>query len=129
MNNRPDEALKQLRPEITLTAENTLEVELFQNQVLRPILKLQHPLLVLHFEIEVNKHFGLERFLKLTSEEKQTYLKQLIAGAFRAHLIGQITGLFTLDEWGIYAENRKEYDKRLVQMLAQCLLSVYLNEV
>jgi hypothetical protein len=127
MNIRPDEALKKLRPEIILPEREPLGLELFQNQVLRPILKFQHPLLVLHFEAEVSKHFGLNRFQLLNTEEKKVYLKQLISGAFRSQLIGQITGLFTLEEWESYAQNRKEYDKRLVQMLSQRLLSNYLG--
>ena len=43
---RDEGALIALRPELFLEAEDALEIENFQNTTLRPILKLQHNLLL-----------------------------------------------------------------------------------
>ena len=47
---RDEQQLLQLRPDLQLTPHPSKPDEQFQNQTLRPILKLQHPLLVKLFE-------------------------------------------------------------------------------
>jgi hypothetical protein len=45
-NTRNDQAFLEMRPEIPFESADTLEIELFQNETLRPILKLQNDILL-----------------------------------------------------------------------------------
>jgi hypothetical protein len=120
---RNDSNLKALRPLIDTEDKTTTEIEKFQNEVLRPILKFQHSLL----EIEVLKNPLIEKLLKqeLTSERKRLLVKGIIIKTeIKYQLIGQITGFLTNTEYQFYYSNRKEIDKRIFAMLLDRILSI-----
>jgi len=120
---RNDSNLKALRPLIDTEDKTTTEIEKFQNEVLRPILKFQHSLL----EIEVLKNPLIEKLLKqeLTSERKRLLVKGIIAKTeIKYQLIGQITGFLTNTEYQFYYSNKKEIDKRIFAMLLDRILSI-----
>lgn len=110
-----------IRPQISTikTRNNITEIESFQNNTLRPILKLQHSLLLLVFKHYALSHkvdlqnisnTTLEVFIK-DSLSKDTKLKTLVAGI----CIGQ----FTTDEYCLYITNPSEYNKRITAMLTK----------
>ena len=102
---RNDSNLKALRPLIDTEDKTTTEIEKFQNEVLRPILKFQHSLL----EIEVLKNPLIEKLLKqeLTSERKRLLVKGIIIKTeIKYQLIGQITGFLTNTEYQFYYSNK-----------------------
>jgi len=126
MSNR-DQNLKSLRPLIsTISEENiTSDSEHFQNKTLRPILKLQHDLL-----IQIFQQYTIHRknvFQKLSPEEKLKYIEKNIRKdlTFRSLLIGTVVGHFTLDEFKIYTQNESELRKRLINMLIERIKSQY----
>jgi len=116
-----------LRPEINRinTELDSTVVEKFQNNTLRPILKIQHDLLILFFHSCLIKNKIL--FEKLSESEKKSTLNQLFQKdlAFRNQSLGIIIGLFTLDEYLSYEENSGDYTKRITTMLKQRILSTY----
>lgn len=124
MNTR-DLNLKNIRPLIpTITEEAvTSPTERFQNQTLRPILKLQNDLLIVIFQQYTIQRKGV--FSKLSISKKVEYLEQSLRKdlKFRSLLIGSIVGQFTLEEWKSYVEHENELRKRLISMLIKRLVS------
>ena len=115
--------LKALRPLIDTEDKTVTEVEKFQNEVLRPILKFQHSL----FEIEVINNPLIEKLLRqeLTAERKRILVKGIISKTeLKYQLLGQITGLLTNNEYLFYTKNKKEVDKRIFSMSLDRILSI-----
>ena len=129
--NASDTFLNQFRGQTigSLTAESTTE-ESFQNIVLRPILKLQNDLFVALFINYVDKNTS--GFYSKTIDVKLTVLENVIQKdiQFRNVMKGIIIGLFTADEYVIYAKNSSNINKRMMSMLAERLKSqVHLFEI
>lgn len=123
MNSR-DTFLKELRGQSigSLTSQSTAE-ESFQNEVLRPILKLQNDLFIASFVnyIDENK----VDFNSKTIEAKLAVIDNAIQKdiKFRNEMKGVIVGLFTLDEYNIYTKNASNINKRIKNMLLERLKS------
>jgi hypothetical protein len=120
---RNDSNLKALRPLIETEDKTTTEIEKFQNEVLRPILKFQHSLL----EIEVKSNPLIEKLLRqeLTAERKRMLVKGIISKTeLKYQLLGQITGLLSNTEYQFYSSSKKEIDKRIFAMLLDRVLSI-----
>jgi hypothetical protein len=126
MSNR-DLNLKALRPLIPTISEEdvTSDSELFQNITLRPILKLQHDLLMQTFQQYVIHRKNV--FLKLPPEKKLEYIENSIRKDlnFRSLLIGMIVGHFTIEELNLYSERENELRKRLINMLIERIKSQF----
>ncbi|CAM2900527.1 hypothetical protein SAMN05444143_106120 [Flavobacterium succinicans] len=105
-----------------ITAQSSTE-EKFQNQVLRPILKLQNDLFLAMFEHYINKNkrdfheLSLEKKLALVENSIQKDVK------FRNALKGTIIALFTLEEYQNYIQNSSNLNKRMMTMLIERLKS------
>ncbi len=97
--------------------------ELFQNQVLRPILKLQNELFIAVLVNYLNKN-KLD-FENLSIEKKIITIENAIQkdSKFRNSLKGMIIGLFTIDEYVIYIQNSSSLNKRMMGMLVERLKS------
>lgn len=97
--------------------------ELFQNQVLRPILKLQNDLFIAAFVNHLAKNridftaFSVEKKLSTIENAIQKDIK------FRNALKGMIMGLFTTDEYVLYIKNSSSLNKRMMGMLIERLKS------
>ena len=123
MNSR-DTFLKQFRGQTigSITSQSTAE-ESFQNEVLRPILKLQNDLFIASFVnyIDENK----VDFNSKTIEAKLAVIDNAIQKdiKFRNEMKGVIVGLFTLDEYNIYTKNASNINKRIKNMLLERLKS------
>ena len=97
--------------------------EVFQNETLRPILKLQND-----FFLEVLKdHIGKTKtdFTNLTVDKKMHFIENSIQKdiKFRNALKGMILGLFSIEEYLSYTENSSELNKRMMNMLIERLKS------
>ena len=112
-----------IRPILTFKMEAYSEIEKFQNEVLRPILKLQNDLLLQIFEQYCLKRKGT--FDKLSSKEKVVYIEQAVKKdmKFKHYLEGIITGIFTTEEYETFLVNEEELTKRMINMLIQRLQS------
>jgi hypothetical protein len=114
-----DEKLLQLRPTIELDTDQSLPEQHFAAVTLRPVLKLQHHLLIALFN-----HYLVEKSINLSS---MSAFKQRLAIEnaikrdlpLRHTLMGCIIGHFTGEEYDTYCLNRVAYHKRLTGLLIQ----------
>ena len=122
MNDRPNDLLS-IRPEIkkTITFDSMNSDERFQNETLRPILKLQNPLLISVFTNYIKKRKGV--FYDLSLEKKITYIENSLFKdqKFRSFLDGLIIGHFTIAEYQKYSLNSSSLNKRIINMLIKRL--------
>jgi hypothetical protein len=119
-----DEQLPTLRPDLGLDTQRSTPDEVFQNQTLRPILKLQHPLLVAVFGHYLAQHKNTYRNLPRT--ERPAWIAHTLRSNLRLRslLTGLVIGHFTAAEWAQFVENEPERMRRLVNLLVQRLQSV-----
>jgi hypothetical protein len=126
-----DTFLKEFRGQTigSVTHQSSTE-ESFQNEVLRPILKLQNDLFIASFINYVSKNKA--DFYSYTVEKKLSVIENAIQKdiKFRNALKGMIIALFTLDEYAVYIKNSSNINKRMMSMLIERLKSqVQLFEV
>ncbi|WP_338407747.1 glyoxalase [uncultured Flavobacterium sp.] len=97
--------------------------ELFQNQVLRPILKLQNDLFIASF-INYSTKNKID-FPLLSIEKKMVFIENSIQKdiKFRNTLKGMIIGLFTAEEFLLYIKKPSSLNKRMISMLIERLKS------
>ncbi|SFF36656.1 glyoxalase [Flavobacterium xueshanense] len=123
MNER-DTFLKEFRGQTigSVTTQSTTE-ESFQNEVLRPILKLQNDLFVASFINYINRNKA--DFYNHSLDKKQSVIENVIRKdiKFRNVLKGMVIGLFTADEYAIYIQNTSNTNKRMMSMLVERLKS------
>lgn len=122
MTELTNKQLLALRPKIsTEIAETTSEQ--FQNETLRPILKLQNELLIRVFRQYITKHKNT--FRKLSVPEKETYIKKSVRQDphLRHFVRGIVIGHFTEPEWQEYSVNEEEINKRMLNLIEQRFLS------
>jgi hypothetical protein len=97
--------------------------EIFQNNTLRPILKMQNDLFIQVFINYAVKQKNV--FFSLTPEKKMIYIENVIQRdiKFRNSLKGMIIALFTLDEYAEYIRISSNLNKRMMNMLVERLKS------
>lgn len=119
-----DTFLREFRGESigTISAQSSSD-EIFQNEVLRPILKLQNDLFIVSFINYVDKNKKV--FYDLTVDKKLATIENVIQKdiKFRNALKGMIIALFTLDEFALYIKNSSNLNKRMMGMLIERLKS------
>ena len=111
--------MEKVRPQLpdTLTEGELKEEELFQNMVLRPVIKMQHDLLIMR----VKSHFISKRVLfNVMDNKKRT---EAIIQAFqndhnlKKEIQGMIIGQLTVLEFQQYLKIERSLNKRIVQMV------------
>jgi hypothetical protein len=103
--------------------EMHLKNELFQNEVLRPILKMQHDITLNLFFSHINNLGIIWDDLK-KSKKTQCVDNQLSKNIqFKNLVIGIIVGQFNELELDKYLSNSREYNKRILQMTNQRIVS------
>ncbi len=108
------------------TTEKKTDEESFQNTTLRPVLKLQHELLIAFFENYVGKK--KIDFQGLSSIRKEDIVSNMFKkdNMFKTELRGMIIGQFTVSEFAVYQKLAPEANKRILSMAKERLLSVFL---
>tara|TARA_R110002051_G_scaffold137916_4_gene210645 strand:+ start:75562 stop:75969 length:408 start_codon:yes stop_codon:yes gene_type:complete len=93
------------------------EDERFQNQTLRPIIKLQNDLFLASFQNYIKKMKNT--FYELELEKRIDYIAKAIQKdiKFRNSLKGMVIGQFTLEEYEIYILNSSSLNKRMMNMV------------
>ena len=118
-------SLLAIRPNIDTIDKSlkTKDVEVFQNNVLRPILKFQNDLLLQIFIDYANQYKGV--FFKLSDNEKLSYIQQALSTnqRLRSLILGTIVGLFAVEDFGFYKLNSSALNKRIITMTIQRLQS------
>jgi predicted histidine transporter YuiF (NhaC family) len=111
-----------LRPVLkNLINSNTSDLERFQNEVIRPIIKMQNNLLVAFFNNYIRNR-KIE-FNKLEAEFQKNKIKTILTKDvnFKNILIGSIIGHLNENEIKIYLKSKSELNKRIIQMVMQRL--------
>jgi hypothetical protein len=111
-----------LRPVLkNLINSNTSDLERFQNEVLRPIIKMQNNLLVALFNNYISNR-KIE-FNKLKSEVQENKINSILTKDinFKNILIGSILGHLNKNEIEIYLKSKSELNKRIIQIVKQRL--------
>ena len=98
--------------------------ERFQNDTLRPIIKMQHDLLVKYF-----KSYLLSKKCKFNSLTEIKQLDFIDAAfnkdiSFKSEIKGMIIGHFTVFEFSIYSSGKADLNKRILTMIKQRIVSV-----
>ena len=95
--------------------------ERFQNETLRPILKLQNPLLIEVFHNYIEKRKGV--FYELSLEKKLDYIESSLIKdqKFRNSVKGMLIGHFTVVEYGIYKQQSSSLNKRMMNLVIERL--------
>lgn len=121
-----DPTLKSLLPVIHFeTTASMSEGELFQNQVLRPVLKYQTAgicKLALVYCLQMNPAFR-----GLSGTKKRKMLNDLLSGnqALRNQLTGMIISFFDKSDWEFYLAQPKDVNKRIIAMIQVRVLDKY----
>ena len=120
---RIEDKLLGLREEILTKKSEQTPIEQFQNTTIRPILKYQHTILIVFFNANVHVQYIVSTNFSLQKKQNQLKLftsKQL---AFRAQLLGMVTGLFTDAEFEFYLSEKVNLDKRISNMIIERFFS------
>jgi predicted histidine transporter YuiF (NhaC family) len=102
-----------------LIKENMSEIELFQNKTIRPIIKMQHNLLMAFLEsYQQKRKIDLS---DLSDEKKKSKIKAILEKdiSFRNIILGSILGHFSMDEYFYYNTNASEMNKRIIKITIQ----------
>ncbi|MGJ8592988.1 MAG: glyoxalase [Aquaticitalea sp.] len=117
--------LLNIRPIITtaLLFENMSTDERFQNTTIRPIVKLQHDLLIEVFKNYVAKHKNV--FYDLSLSKQLDYIENAVHKdmKFRNSVKGMIIGQFTVEEYKIYIQNSSALNKRIMNIVKERFIS------
>lgn len=123
--NLRDINLLELRPEIPSAriTENMSPDERFQNETLRPVVKLQDGLLLAAFRNYIAKHKN--KFYELKLDKRLEYIENAIQKdmKFRNSLKGMVIGQFTLNEYERYILNSSALNKRMMNIVKERLQS------
>jgi len=113
-----------LRTSLNLpVTENTTSSELFQNQTLRPVLKLQNDMyLALFSSYTLRQNADFEAG---SIQKKRIFIEQSLQkdAVLKNTFIGITIGMFTLQELQTYNADHKEFNKRIITMLIERLKS------
>ena len=110
-------------PTETAADEATNSVGAFLHATLRPILKLQNPLL-----LAVVADFVADHHIPLAGADathRERLLTELLTRnvKLRYTIIGLISGQFTADEYTFYRQHRAELNRRLLDLTLQRILT------
>ena len=103
--------------------ENLSFEETFQNKTLRPIIKLQHDILTAYFqEYLIARHCNFEVLLNI---QKEDFIFNLFSqnNNFKIEIKGMIIGLFNVAEFKDYCCNKRDFNKRILTIVKQRIIS------
>jgi len=123
---RADAAMLALRPAIAgqpAAIPTPTTVADFQHQVLRPILKLQHVVL-LATVADFAHDYHLPLATAAPTEATRLLTELLVRNTrLRATVVGLVVGMLTLPELAFYRQHRSELNRRLLDLAEQRVLS------
>ncbi|MCS3628812.1 catechol 2,3-dioxygenase-like lactoylglutathione lyase family enzyme [Salinibacter ruber] len=111
------ERLRRVRPVLDLDTAESRPVEQFQNETLRPILKLLNPT-ILRLVAERLARYGVG-FAAMDRVDQRDRLRNLMKedGRLKRTLLGMVVGHLTQDELDTYLAHKDEVRRRTVPML------------
>ena len=121
--------MEKVRPKLpeSLTEGELKGEELFQNMVLRPVIKMQHDVLILR----VKTYFTSKRVMFNVMDKKKRALaiEQAFLGdnAFKKEIQGMILGQLNTSEYQLYLNYERTMNKRIIQMVRNRMLDSILQ--
>ena len=121
------ESVVSIRPILPIENTNKTTQELFQNEVLRPILKFQNDVFLSCFKHSKQFQKYYKRIDKTNLLTKERGLKEFLKNnnKFRDKLYGMIIGMMAVTEYDTYMENESEYNRRIISMLTKRIVSQF----
>ena len=102
--------------------------EKFQNVTLRPIIKMQHDLIIGH----LSHYLSIKKipFNTMIPDQKKDMIHKIFQNdhSFKAEMRGMIMGHFTVEEYHIYASIYREINRRMMSMVKDRMMGVILNK-
>jgi hypothetical protein len=111
---------KKERPILSeLVNAGTSDIERFQNEAIRPIIKMQHNLLIILFQNYL-KHRKIN-FTNLKKEKQKERINIILTKDtnFKNILLGIIIGHFSKNELIFYTKNTSELKRRIIEIVNQ----------
>ena len=111
---------KKERPILSeLVNAETSDIEKFQNEAIRPIIKMQHNLLIILFQNYL-KHRKIN-FNNLKKEKQKERINIILTKDtnFKNILLGIVIGHFSKNELMFYTKNTSELKRRIIQIVNQ----------
>jgi hypothetical protein len=102
-----------------LVNSGTSDIERFQNEVIRPVVKMQHFLLITSFKNYLQKR--KIDFSVLPDKKKRSKVSAVFKtdNNFKNMTLGLIIGHFSKDEFLFYTNNSSEINRRILQIISQ----------
>lgn len=102
-----------------LMKENMSEVEVFQNTTLRPVIKMQHAILIESFKNYLQKR--KINFSELTAQKQRSRVKGVFTKDinYKNLTLGIMIGHFSPEEYQFYSQNSSEINRRILQITTQ----------
>jgi hypothetical protein len=120
-----EQSILNIRPQVAFEKIHSNPDQLFQDNTLRPILKLQHELILALFDDYLNSH--KIDFNHLTVAQRNAKIDQTLkqSQALQALFKGIILGLFTTEEITFWKNNKIAVNKRIQQLLIKRIQSSF----
>ena len=98
------------------------DAEVFQNAVLRPIIKMQHELLMSYTKNYISTK--KIKYRAMNTEARGQFLENAFQkdSQFKHELKGMITGHFTISEYELYIKLGNEVNKRIINMVSERII-------
>ena len=121
--------MEKVRPKLpdSLTEGELKEEELFQNMVLRPVIKMQHDVLILR----VKSYFASKSVMFNVMDKKKRALaiEQAFTNdnSFKKEIQGMILGQLNTSEYQLYLNYERTMNKRIIQIVRNRMLDSILQ--
>ncbi|PKR79806.1 glyoxalase [Brumimicrobium salinarum] len=103
--------------------------EQFQNEVIRPIIKMQSDLLFAHLSQQLkSSKIKLDQLPDAKKEQSLTSLFEKNQ-AFKREVLGMIIGQFSMEEYSEYVKMQKELNRRIRQIVLNRVLEQWIWNV
>tara|TARA_B100000768_G_scaffold75049_1_gene71774 strand:- start:490 stop:858 length:369 start_codon:yes stop_codon:yes gene_type:complete len=114
------------RPQLSdLVNKGTLEPEKFQNDIIRPIIKMQHNFLIILFKNYIIR--SKIDFYNLKIEKQIEKINSILTKdvIFKNIILGSVIGHFSDEELIFYLKDSSELKKRILQIIKQRLIDSF----
>jgi len=112
------------RPAIPSAKKNELmsKEETFQNEILRPIIKMKHELLIAYFREYLLK--SKHPFAELSTEKRISYLQTVFGqdSNLRSELRGIVISQFSTKEYANYVLIKNPINKRMISIIKERII-------
>jgi hypothetical protein len=118
-----------VRPQLAgLVNTGTLEIEKFQNDTIRPIIKMQHNFLIISFKNYIKK--SKTDFYNIKTEKQKEKINSILTKdiIFKNLILGGVIGQLSDEELIFYLKDSSELKKRTLQIIKQRLQDSFTKE-